>query len=98
MEQVSVGDIAFITDVCIFTTVNAYCNPEQIETLKYTREICPNKIIIGVATRSPEDAKYLEEYCDAVIVTGGLSQVSLDALVDTIFIKGDFDENPAKKI
>ncbi|MBN2618693.1 MAG: hypothetical protein JXR64_10340 [Spirochaetales bacterium] len=98
MEQVSVGDIAFITDVTIFTTVNAYCNPEQIETLKYTREICPNKIIIGVATRSPKDAELLAEYCDAVIVTGGLSQVSLDALVDSIFKNGDFDINPAKTI
>ncbi|QEN05366.1 glycoside hydrolase family 3 protein [Thiospirochaeta perfilievii] len=98
MEQVSVGDIAFITDVCIFTTVNAYCNPEQIETLKYTREICPNKTIIGVATRGPKDAELLAPYCDAVIVTGGLSQVSIDALVDGIFEHGEFDSNPAKEI
>ncbi len=98
MEQVSVGDIAFITDVCIFTTVNAYCNEAQIETLKYTREICPTKTIIGVATRGPKDAELLAPYCDAVIVTGGLSQVSLDALVDAIFVHGEFDKNPAKEI
>lgn len=98
MEQVSVGDIAFITDVTIFSTVNAYCNEAQIETLKYTREICPNKIIIGVATRGPKDAELLAPYCDAVIVTGGLSQVSLDALVDAIFVDGNFDMNPAKEL
>ncbi len=98
MEQVSVGDIAFITDICIFTTVNAYCNEAQIETLKYTREICPTKIIIGVATRGPKDAELLAPYCDAVIVTGGLSQVSLDALIDVIFKHGEFDSNPAKEI
>lgn len=98
MEQVSVGDIAFVTDICIFTTVNAYCNEAQIETLKYTRDICPDKIIIGVATRGPKDAELLAPYCNAVIVTGGLSQVSLDALVDAIFDHGEFDSNPVKEI
>lgn len=98
MEQVSVGDIPFITDVAIFTSVNAYCFEEQIETLKYIREICPKKIIIGVATRSPQDAELLAEYCDVVIITGGLSQVSLDALVDTIFKDGKFEDNPAKNL
>jgi beta-N-acetylhexosaminidase len=96
MEQVSAGDIAFVTDYCLFTTVNAYAFPEQIETLKYTREICPGKIIIGIATRSPADAALMAPYCDAVIVTGGLSQVSLDALVDALFVDGKFDSNPAK--
>lgn len=96
MEQVSVGDIAFITDVCLFTTVNAYAFEEQLETLKYTRQICPNKLIVGIATRSPDDAPLLAPYCDAVIVTGGLSQVTLDALVEALFITGRFDENPAK--
>jgi len=98
MELVSVGDIAMITNLTIFTTVNAYAFEEQVETLKYIRKYLPNNTIIGVATRSPEDAKILAEYCDAVIVTGGLSQVSLDALVDAIFIDGEFDKNPAKKI
>jgi len=88
MEQVSAGDIAFITDFCLFTTVNAYAFEEQIETLKYTRQICPNKIIVGIATRSPDDAPLLAPYCDAVIVTGGLSQVTLDALVEALFITG----------
>lgn len=89
MEMVSVGDIAIISDIVIFTTVNAYHFINQIETLKYIRQFCRDKIIIGVATRSPEDAKVLEEYCDAVIVTGGLSQVTLDALVNTIFGGGE---------
>lgn len=96
MEQVSVGDIPFITDIAIFTTVNAYSFEEQIETLKYIRSIAAKKFIIGVASRSPADAPLLAEYCDAVIVTGGLSQVSLDALIDTIFKDGKFDNNPAK--
>jgi beta-N-acetylhexosaminidase len=96
MEQVSVGDIPFISDLALFTTVNAYAFEEQIETLKYVRQICPTKVIVGVATRSPADAKLLEPYCDAVIVTGGLSQVTLDALVEALFVTGRFDENPAK--
>ncbi|MGL5675011.1 MAG: glycoside hydrolase family 3 protein [Cellulosilyticaceae bacterium] len=98
MEMVSVGDIAIISDYVIFTTVNAYCFEEQIETLKYVRDFCPTKKIIGVATRSPEDAKVLEEYCDYVIVTGGLNQVTLDALVEAIFGDGDFEFNPAKQL
>lgn len=98
MEEVSVGDIPFISDIGIFTSVNAYAFPEQIETLKYIRSICPKKFLIGVATRSPADAPLLSEYCDAVIVTGGLSQVTLDALVDAIFKDGHFDHNPAKNI
>jgi beta-N-acetylhexosaminidase len=98
MEQVSVGDIAFVSDLCVFTTVNAYAFEEQIETLKYTRQICPNKIIVGVATRSPDDARLLAPWCDAVIVTGGLSQVSLDALAEALFITGRFDDNPAKSL
>ena len=35
---------------------------------------------------------------DIVIVTGGLTQVTLDALVDALFKDGKFDKNPAKKI
>jgi len=96
MERVSVGDIAFVSDLCLFTTVNAYAFEEQLEALKYTREICPHKLIIGIATRSPDDAPLLAPYCDAVVVTGGLSQVSLDAVVEALFVTGRFDHNPAK--
>jgi len=98
MEQVSVGDIAFITDYCLFTTVNAYAFEQQLETLQYTRQICPGKLIIGIATRSPDDAPLLAKYCDAVIITGGLSQVTLDALVDSLFVDGVFEDNPAKAL
>ena len=100
MERVSVGDIAMITDLLIFTTVNAYAFEEQVEALKYIRSFLPKgkKTIVGVATRGPSDAKILAEYCDAVIVTGGLTQVTLDALVDALFKDGEFDKNPAKKI
>jgi len=98
MERVSAGDIAFVTDLCLFTTVNAYAFEEQLATLKYTREICPNKVIVGIATRSPDDARLLAPYCDAVIVTGGLSQVTLTALVEALFVTGRFDENPAKAL
>jgi len=96
MEQVSVGDIAFVTDYCLFTTVNAYAFSEQLDTLQYTRQICPNKLIIGIATRSPDDAPLLAAYCDIVVITGGLSAVTLDALVDRLFLDGQFDDNPAK--
>lgn len=98
MEMVSVGDIAIISDFVIFTTVNAYCFKEQIDTLKYIREFCPSKKIIGVATRSPEDAKLLAEDCDYVIVTGGLTKVTLEALVEAIFIDGEFEFNLAKQL
>ncbi|MGL6173905.1 MAG: glycoside hydrolase family 3 protein [Cellulosilyticaceae bacterium] len=98
MEMVSVGDIAIISDIVIFTTVNAYCFKEQIETIEYIREFCPTKTIIGVATRSPEDAKVLAKHCDYVIVTGGLTQVTLDALVEAIFVNGTFEFNPAKQL
>lgn len=98
METVSVGDIAIISDFVIFTTVNAYCFEEQIETIKYIRDFCPTKKIIGVATRSPEDAKLLAQYCDYVIVTGGLTGVTLDALVEVIFGDGDFEFNQAKQL
>lgn len=98
MEMVSVGDIAIISDFVIFTTVNAYCFEEQIETLKYIRQFCPTKKIIGVATRSPEDAKLLAMNCDYVIVTGGLTAVTLEALVESIFIDGEFEFNPAKQL
>jgi hypothetical protein len=33
-----------------------------------------------------------------VVVTGGLSKVSLEALVDALFVTGDFDVNPAKNL
>ncbi len=98
MEMVSVGDIAIISDVVIFTTVNAYHFEKQIETIKYIRQFCKDKTIIGVASRSPEDAPLLAEYCDSVIITGGLSQVTLNALVDAIFIDGEFEFNDAKKL
>ncbi|MDF2596179.1 MAG: glycoside hydrolase family 3 protein [Clostridia bacterium] len=95
MEQVSVGDIAIISDSVLFTTVNAYTFTEQIETLQYIRKMCPDKNIVGVATRSPEDAKLLAEYCDAVIITGGLTQVTLDALAEVLFGTGQFYLNEA---
>ncbi|MDF2612241.1 MAG: glycoside hydrolase family 3 protein [Clostridia bacterium] len=96
MEMVSVGDIAIISDVVLFTTVNAYHFTEQIETIKYIRAFCPDKKIIGVATRSPEDAEILARYCDDVIVTGGLTSVTLIALIETLFGDGKFDFNEAK--
>lgn len=94
MEMVSVGDIAIISDFVI----NVYCFKEQIDTIKYIRDFCPTKKIIGIATRSPEDAKLLAEYCDYVIVTCGLTQVTLDALVEAIFGDGDFEFNSAKQL
>ena len=97
MEMVSVGDIAIISDIVIFATVNAYCFKEQIRTIEYIRTFCPSKKVIGIATRSPEDAQILAKYCDYVIVTGGLTQVTLDALIETLFRDGKFDFNEAKQ-
>ncbi|NLI90586.1 MAG: hypothetical protein GX366_09375 [Epulopiscium sp.] len=98
MEMVSVGDVAIISDLVIFTTVNAYHFEKQIETIKYIRQFCKDKTIIGIASRSPEDAPLLAEYCDGVIITGGLSQVTLDALIDAMFIDGEFEFNDAKQL
>ena len=97
-EIISLGDVAIISDVVIFTTVNAYHFDRQIKVLQYIREYCPDKLIISVATRSPEDARLLEPYSDVVIVTGGLTISILEALADVIFDHGQFEMNPAKRL
>lgn len=96
-EIISLADVAIISDVLIFTTVNAYNFERQIEVLKECRKYCPNKKIISIATRSPMDAKILAQYSDYVIITGGLTPCILKAVADTIFGDLEFDFNEAKK-
>ena len=85
-EIISLTDVGIISDVILFTTVNAYRFDRQLEVLKEIRKFCPNKIIISVAMRSPMDAKLLAPYSDYVVVTGGMTSSIFEALSDMIFL------------
>ena len=89
-EIISLVDVGIISDVILFTTVNAYRFEEQLAVLKSLREWCPNKRIIAVATRSPMDAPYLAKYADEVIVTGGITENTFLALMNNLFGSGAF--------
>lgn len=97
-EIISLADIGIISDVILFTTVNAYRFDQQIEVLKEIRKYCPNKTVIGVASRSPMDAKVLSEYCDYVVVTGGITNSIFEALSECLFKGAPFDYNDAKAL
>lgn len=97
-EIISLADIGIISDLILFTTVNAYKFEQQIEVLKEIRKYCPNKLLIGVASRSPMDAKVLSEYCDYVIVTGGITNSIFEALSECLFMGAPFDYNDAKAL
>lgn len=97
-EIISLADVGIITDVILFTTVNAYKFDRQIEVLKEIRRYCPNKIIIGVSSRSPMDANSLAKYCDYVVVTGGITESIFEAVFDSIFNGTGFDYNAAKRL
>ena len=97
-EMLSLFDIGFVSDPVIFLTVNAYRFDKQIKVLETIRDDIPEKRIIAVATRSPEDVKYLEPYSDLVIATGGMTPLQMEALVDTLFKDGQFTDNEAKKL
>ncbi len=95
-EIISLTDIGIISDVIIVSTVNGYRFTRQIEVLKKIRRYCPSKTIIGIASRSPMDAKLLKEYCDYVIVTGGITNSILEAVSEAVFLGTPFDDNIAK--
>jgi len=95
-EIISLADVGIISDIILFTTVNAYKFDRQIEVLKEIRRYCPNKIVIGIASRSPMDAKILAEYCDYVIITGGITNSIFEAVAECIFKGKAFDDNEAK--
>ncbi len=97
-EIISLADVGIISDIILFTTVNAYKFTKQIEVLKEIRRYCPDKTIISIATRSPMDAKILSLYSDYVIVTGGLTESLFSATADCLFGKRKFEDNPAKKL
>lgn len=97
-ELISLADVGIISDVIIFTTVNAYKFNRQIEVLKEIRRYCPEKTIVAIATRSPMDAKILSEYSDYVIVTGGLTESLFSATADCLFGTRKFEYNEAKKL
>ncbi len=97
-EMLSLFDIGFVSNPLIFLTVNGYRFRREIEILKNIRNDMPEKIIISVALRSPMDAKLLEPYSDAVIITGGITPLQIEALIDTIFRDGKFVKREVKNI
>lgn len=97
-EMLSLFDIGFVSDPVIFLSVNAYRFKKQIEVLENIRNDNPDKRIISVATRSPNDVKFLEPYSDVVIATGGMTPFQMEALVDSLFKPFVFLENEAKKL
>ncbi len=97
-EIISLADVGIISDVILFSTVNAYKFDRQIEVLKEIRKYCPTKTIIGVASRSPMDAKILKDYCDVVIITGGMTESIFEAVCDHVFGHKAFEHNPAKEL
>lgn len=97
-EIISLADVGIISDVILFTTVNAYKFDQQVEVLKEIRKYCPNKTVIGVASRSPMDAPILAEYCDHVIVTGGITESIFEAVAECVFKGHAFSYNEAKAL
>lgn len=84
-EIISLTDVGIISDLIIFSTVNAYRFTRQIDVLKEIRAFCPNKTIIAIASRSPMDAKLLSEYADIVIITGGIIESTFEAVFEKVF-------------
>jgi len=88
-ESLSLSDIGFISDILIFTTVNAYRFDGQLAVLKRIRALRdhggPAPLIIAVATRSPDDVPLLLPLADAVISTAGITPAQMRVLVETIF-------------
>lgn len=87
-EEISVGDIAIISEVVLVSTVNAYRFTGQEKVLKYIREMNPNKHIIGIASRSPNDVTILDKYCDTVVASAGITPFQIEALMSILFEKG----------
>lgn len=97
-EIISLADVGIISDLILFTTVNAYKFDRQIEVLKEIRKYCPDKTLVAIASRSPMDAKILAEYADYVIITGGITESIFEAVSDHIFGDKVFEHNPAKDL
>ncbi len=84
-EIISLADVGIISDVIVFSTVNAYRFTRQLDVLKEIRKYCPNKPIIAIASRSPMDAEHLSEYADIVIKTGGIIESTFEAVFEKVF-------------
>lgn len=95
-EKLSLSDIGFVSDVILFLTVNAYHFTGQLDILKTIKD--PEKRIISVALRSPDDMKLLAPYSDVVLATGGITPLQIEALVDMIFGKYEYTETEEKKV
>ncbi|MFW5800939.1 MAG: glycoside hydrolase family 3 protein [Spirochaeta sp.] len=106
-ESLSLFDIGFTSDYVIFVTTNAFRFSEQLEILKRIYSLRENEVvggreyrvqeaprIIAVAGRSPSDAALLKPYADEVLVTGGITPLQIEALVDVIFGKVPAISNP----
>lgn len=94
-EIISLADVAIISDVVLFTTVNAYRFKDQLKVLEEIRKYCPDKTVISVATRSPMDAPYLAPLSDYVIITGGITENTFHAVLDNLFGQGTFHHHEA---
>jgi beta-N-acetylhexosaminidase len=97
-EIISVADVGIISDVIVFTTVNAYKFTRQIDVLKEIRKFCPTKTIVAIASRSPMDAEILAQYADFVIVTGGITESIFEAVCENVFEGKPFTHNEAKEL
>jgi beta-N-acetylhexosaminidase len=88
-EALSLFDIGFVSDILIFTTVNAYRFTRQLEVLRRIHALRqgggPAPKIIAVATRSPDDVPLLLPIADAVLSTAGITEAQMEALVQALF-------------
>ncbi|WP_340677479.1 glycoside hydrolase family 3 protein [Paraglaciecola sp.] len=84
MEVLSFAHEFFMAEVVIYCTCNAFHWQQQLKPLDIRWPEKDQKVI-GVALRSPEDAKLLQTRCDQVFITGGITPLTIQALVETIF-------------
>lgn len=85
-ELISIFDNAFISDIIIACTQNAYKYPAQAKMIKELKELADakNKKLITVALRSPSDLAYYPEV-ETHIVTYGNWNSQMKAFVKVLF-------------
>lgn len=80
-EVISLVDIGIISDIILFTTVNAYRFEKQLDVLRELRLYNPNKTIIALASRSPMDGPLLAGVADIVLISGGMTRATYEAVI-----------------
>ncbi|GEM_PF-450260 len=85
-ELISIFDNAFISDIIIACTQNAYKYPAQVKMIKELKELADskNKKLITVALRSPSDLAYYPEI-ETYLVSYGNWDSQMRALVKVLF-------------